>query len=80
MNQQQLIEEIENILRAPKGSLAPDAQLDSIHWDSMATIEFQAVVDEKFGLTISPEDVSECKSVGELCAAVIGLYEAGSAS
>ena len=37
-------------------------------WDSMAVISFMAVVDDKWGITLSPKKISGCKTIEDLLA------------
>ena len=67
MNQQEFIAEIEAIVMTKKGSLTLESVLDDVNWDSMAALEYQALVDEKLDLQLDPTDIGICRTVGDLC-------------
>jgi acyl carrier protein len=39
-------------------------------WDSLAVISFMAMVDDKWGVTLAPNDIYACKKVDDLVALV----------
>jgi acyl carrier protein len=62
--------EIEQIVDAELGSIRGGESLSDIGWDSMATVMFIAMVDEKFSKAIAPERLAEAKTVADLHALV----------
>jgi acyl carrier protein len=71
MGKQSTFDALEELLRLPGGSLKGKEQLTDLNqWDSLAMIEFVAMVDERFGIEILPEDVRKCRTVDDLAEAV----------
>jgi acyl carrier protein len=52
--------ELESILNLDSGSIAGSENLIDVNWDSMASVMFIALADEKFG---TPIDINELKDV-----------------
>jgi acyl carrier protein len=71
MSKQSTFEALEELLRLPAGSLKGKEQLKDLNqWDSLAMVEFVAMVDERFGIDILPEDVRECRTIDDLAETV----------
>jgi acyl carrier protein len=71
MSKTTTLEALEELLRLPAGSLKGKEQLKDLNqWDSLAMIEFVALIDERFGIDLLPEDVRKCRSVDDLAEAV----------
>jgi acyl carrier protein len=71
MRKRSTLEALEELLQLPSGSLKGKEKLtDYNQWDSLAMIEFVAMVDERFGIDIYPEDVRRCRTVDDLVEAV----------
>jgi acyl carrier protein len=69
MTPQDVIREVEVIVGAPEGTLYPSDALESIKgWDSMATVMFIAMADEKAGQSVSAKDLAACKTLTDLVA------------
>jgi acyl carrier protein len=64
----EFLHKVEDILEEESGTLKPamllDGQVDG--WDSMGVVSFMALVDERFGETLSPEKLDEAKTVQDL--------------
>ncbi len=58
--------EIEQIVNANAGSIKGGEALSDIGWDSMATVMFIAMADEKFSKAIPPDSLAEAKTVSDL--------------
>jgi acyl carrier protein len=71
MRKRSTLEALEELLRLPGGSLKGSERLTDLNqWDSLAMIEFVAMVDERFGIEILPEDVRKCRTVDDLAETV----------
>jgi acyl carrier protein len=49
-------------------------------WDSVAVLGTMALIDEQFGVTVAPDDLTRCTSVAEVLALVdegVGLRSPG---
>lgn len=65
------IRDFEELLHLPSGSLkGSEALKDLPEWDSLATVEFMALADQKYGVTLSPRQFRECNSIQDLSALV----------
>lgn len=62
--------EIEQIVNAEAGSLKGNESLSDIGWDSMASVMFIAMVDERFSKPISPDSLAAAKTVADLHALI----------
>lgn len=62
--------EIEQIVNAELGSISGSESLSEIGWDSMASVMFLAMADEKFSKAIAPEELAAAKTVADLRALV----------
>lgn len=61
--------ELENTLVMPAGSITGHEVLANLRaWDSMASIAFIAMADEKFGASVSAERLAACRTVADLAA------------
>lgn len=67
MTYREFLSEFEQLIDSPTGSIAgQEALADLEGWDSIATMMFIAMVDEKLGQTLSAQDVTGATSVGDL--------------
>lgn len=68
---------LEEALAVNKGTFAVDKKLKDIRqWDSMAIVEFQALMDEKLGVQAQPQAIAACITVADLLALAPGKLEA----
>lgn len=68
---------LEDALAVPAGTFAPDKALKAIRqWDSLAIVEFQALMDEKLGVQVQPQAIAACVTVADLLALAPGKLEA----
>jgi acyl carrier protein len=58
--------EIEQIVNAETGSIKGTEALSDIGWDSMASVMFIAMSDEKFAKAIPPDALAQAKVVSDL--------------
>ena len=68
--------ELEKTLERDSGSLEPTTKLDDIGWDSFSELAFLSLVDKKIGVQIPADQVSECRTVGQLVDLLAGSLEA----
>jgi acyl carrier protein len=67
MTELEFLREIDAIIEADPGTTTMADELTSLSgWDSMATISFIAMADEKLNLTMSIQLLISCKTVGDL--------------
>ena len=63
--------ELEQILALDVNSVTGTEALSDIGWDSMASVMFIALADEKFSQAIAPESLAAAKTVADLHALII---------
>ncbi len=69
MNNQDIIIALAEILEMEAGELTFETALDTIDtWDSLATISFIAMVDEKTGHVLAGDDLQKATTIGDLVA------------
>ena len=69
MNNQEIITALAEILEMEAGELTFETALDTIDtWDSLATISFIALVDEKTGHILAGDDLQKAITIGDLVA------------
>jgi len=66
----QINTELERVLELSPGSIKGNEALADIHWDSMSAIMFIAMADEKFSAKISPEKLTQAKTIHDLHALI----------
>jgi len=67
MTRGEFLEELEAITQAQPGTIAVSDELSTLAgWDSMATVMFIALADEKSGVVVQPEAIERCITVGDL--------------
>ena len=58
---------LEEILEVTPGTLKGNEQLlDLEGWDSLAVVSFIAMVDERFGETLAPREISKADSIADI--------------
>ncbi len=57
---------IEEILEVDQGSIAIDARLEDIGWDSLSDVSFIASVDSELEMEVSANQLVKCETVLEL--------------
>jgi len=61
------LEEFAGILEIDVASIGVDTKLESLEtWDSVNVLSYMALVDQKFGREILPDDIAKAKTVGDL--------------
>ena len=67
MQSKEFLARIEQIIDADSGSLRGTESLkDLTGWDSLAIVQFQALMDEEFHSEIGPENIELCQTVQDL--------------
>lgn len=69
MSEKEKLEALEEIMDLDEGTLSVDDTLaDYEEWDSISALSFVAMMDEKFGKTISGENVKALVTVADAVA------------
>lgn len=69
---QGLITDLEDATQSLPGKILPETVLKRIEgWDSLALVSFIAAVDDRYGVELSVEDLSECDTVADLHAMLL---------
>ncbi|EIJ45478.1 hypothetical protein GWL_37930 [Herbaspirillum sp. GW103] len=69
MNDQDIINALAEILEVDASEISAATPLDTLDtWDSLATISFIALVDEKAGHVLAGDDLQKAKTIGDLVA------------
>lgn len=73
MTKKELIEMLEEIVEAEPNTLTGEERLEDLQsWDSLAVVNFIAVVDENFGLTLEPKKIMESETINQLISLLYG--------
>ncbi len=67
MNRTEFLDKLTEALFMDKGSLKSEQALKDVKWDSMHSLEFQALVDELFDRRVDPVAIGDCETIGDLC-------------
>ncbi len=60
---------LDGLLENEPGTLTGGESLSDVEkWDSLAVMAFMAMVDEKFGVILSPKQIAKCRTVSDLAA------------
>jgi acyl carrier protein len=69
MTKKEFLHALEEVIVADKDSLRGDESLtDLAGWDSMATVSFIAMADERLETLVEPVKLAACKTVSDLVA------------
>lgn len=67
MEAKEFLARIEQIVDVAPGSLSGTERLsDLVGWDSLAMVQFQALLDEQFNAEVMPERIEQCKTIQDL--------------
>lgn len=62
---------IDEVLEAEPGTTQIADTLEDLEtWDSLAVIQFIALVDERYNVSVAPRKLADCKTVADLMALV----------
>ena len=71
MTKKEFLNHLEEIIEADPDTLTGGEMLTDLKkWDSLAIVGFIAMVDEKFGITLSGKNLQQCRSIADLVALV----------
>ena len=58
---------LEELMEVDEGTLTPETLLSNIEeWDSVSFLSFMAMLDEKFGKTVTGSEIKTKETVGDL--------------
>lgn len=67
LDTKQFLEEFAEMLGVSPTDLTPSTQLSSLeNWDSVAYLSTMVLLDEKLGVAISPDDLTEARTVQDI--------------
>ena len=67
MTKNEFLNMLEEIVEADPDTVASEQSLDDLEgWDSLAIVSFIAMVDNNFGLILSPSKIEKCETVTDL--------------
>jgi acyl carrier protein len=72
MDETSLLQTVADILEVDVAEVALSDELDALGWDSLSNISFIAEVDEKTGVTVEADALSEAVTVADLLALTSG--------
>lgn len=76
MTKKELLQMFEEIVEADPDTLTGEELIENLEsWDSLAIVNLIALVDENFGITLSPEKIMKSKTVNELISLLDGYIE-----
>jgi acyl carrier protein len=62
---------LDDLLTQPRGTLKGSEKLAELRkWDSLVILEFIALLDEHFGMTVPADMIIACRTTGDLAALV----------
>lgn len=74
MDRKAFLAVIEEMLEVDSGSLAGNESLDELPWDSLAVVSFIALADEHLSASVSPQQLSEAKTLDDVLALVADKF------
>jgi acyl carrier protein len=69
MDKKQFMSELSNCLEI-QNEFNGTEYLSKLDWDSMKALSFVALVDELYGISVTGDEISKCKTVNDLIAIV----------
>jgi acyl carrier protein len=67
LDKKQFLEEFAEMLGMRADELTPSTQLSNLNnWDSVAYLSTMVLIDEKFGVTISPDDLTSAQTIQDI--------------
>jgi acyl carrier protein len=67
LDKKQFLEEFADMLGMSSADITPSTQLSSLeNWDSVAYLSTMVLLDEKVGVTISPDDLTAARTVQDI--------------
>ena len=66
-NNQQLLRQLEETLNVESGTIQETDRLENLEgWDSIAVISVMAMFEYSYGVTLDPDNLVQCQTVGDL--------------
>lgn len=59
-------EGLAEILEVDTDEVTPDLTLDEGAWDSLAVVSTIALIDDVYDVTVNPDKLAECQTVGDI--------------
>lgn len=59
-------EGLAEILEVEVGEISADTELEEGAWDSLAVVSTIALIDDVYDITVHPEKLGQCTTVGEI--------------
>jgi acyl carrier protein len=67
MQKKDFLTAMDNLLELPEGTLQGPENLDDLEsWNSLAMVEYIALVDSNTGAKVSPRQIRDCETVDQL--------------
>ena len=57
---------LDEVLELDEGTIKGEEVLEDMQWESISIVSFIALIDEEFEIILSADEVTECKTTGEL--------------
>jgi acyl carrier protein len=57
---------LDELLELEPGTVEGDSRLEDVGWNSLAVVGFIALVDENFGIAMSPPAIAKCETARDL--------------
>ena len=61
---------LEELFEVDSGTITPEVTLDSLNWDSMASLSLIVLVNEKFGKTLNQPELKSFKTIRDILSAM----------
>lgn len=69
MTEKEKLAELEDIMELDEGTLSPQDRLDSYNeWDSLTALSLISLIDERFGKTVTGDDIKKLVTVADALA------------
>jgi acyl carrier protein len=66
VEEKEFLQLLDELLELEPGAVRRDSRMEDIDWNSLAAIGFIALVDEHFGIGVSPNALTKCGTVRDL--------------
>ena len=63
---QEFISKLAEALEIEEGKISTESELSQLDWDSLAVISAISIADQCFGVVISIEKLSDCKTLNDI--------------
>ena len=72
MSREEFLRKLSEILETDELLTGAESLADLEKWDSLAVLNFMALADESYNVTVSPKDIAACKTVNDLVVLTTG--------